>query len=324
MDEYVERQIRVYSYMNSHSVDTKNMTQTQVSIDSSQFNHWRCDIPQPPPSSTPPQDHHHNTSSAGGGAGNRSRVTQTQPNFVKQLEMTFNLKDFKAFLQFCEHAHQPVTIFLDHQGKPIIFESNAANHQNDMEAVCVLATLHGDASSQSTQSTMTPPSSSHHSTYNATPTPSPARRSHRNTTTGRSSVSTFVSTPLQDEQDEEQTSGNMMMSPPPPREATTTMTSTTTTIKAERTTTTTRTSVTSMTPNDDGYHQETSTPNEEVYFGHLGSAEHKVVCESPLSSYGGTKRSHIGMGSDAEEEDEDDDQVIEDENGHRTPKRTRY
>jgi hypothetical protein len=54
-------------------------------------------------------------------------------------EITFSLKMLKCILDFCEHAGQPVTIFFDQSGQPLIL---SLNYFNTVEIEFVLATLY--------------------------------------------------------------------------------------------------------------------------------------------------------------------------------------
>jgi len=157
---FVDKQIRIKNYVNQETTDMQNVLITQLTINFSQFKSWRCDIEAPSVLGSP--DRVLNTSTRLGAvnsssrSSNRSRLTtDLQVHFQPQLEMTFNLKDFKSFVTFCENTNQLLTIFMDNQGKPIIFRSNTENSSSDIEAVCVLATLLNDGSSQKSSQTNT-------------------------------------------------------------------------------------------------------------------------------------------------------------------------
>jgi hypothetical protein len=196
----VESVLKVKSYLNPGKVDLRNLLMTQLSIDSSSFDYFDSKFTLPEQS--PPASNDHTPPSADNntsGTGARSRSTQvSQPQYIQQCDMTFNLKDFKSFLTFCEAAEQSsVSIFMDHQGKPIILKSSAEKNNNDVEAICVLATLNPDSES-STQQSATPPSQRSSSSNTSSPittfthpnSGSPARSSSNGSGGGRGSRNT--------------------------------------------------------------------------------------------------------------------------------------
>jgi len=79
----------------------------------------------------------------------------------ENIELTFCLKEMKAILGFCEAVSQPVSIFIDEGGKPILL---SVKLYNAFEADFVLATLidpneSGTQTSQPNKTSVTPSSS---------------------------------------------------------------------------------------------------------------------------------------------------------------------
>jgi hypothetical protein len=73
---------------------------------------------------------------------NQKLDSKTQfPSSLQILEMTFNFKDFKSFINFCSNAGQPVHIHLAKQGNPILLKCNSEQRGNDIQAICLLATV---------------------------------------------------------------------------------------------------------------------------------------------------------------------------------------
>jgi hypothetical protein len=136
-NEEVRTVLRIISYLEDPT-NIKSTLNTTMTIDTTEFETLKNTLPRP-------RFEPNNVQSRTGQNG-------TQYSVEKLLEMTFNYKNLKHYLTFCESALQSVQLFLNHQGAPLYCRSLSSD-RGDIDSELLLATISVDESQEQSSQT---------------------------------------------------------------------------------------------------------------------------------------------------------------------------